>query len=290
MFRYSRLSGIVFIFLFTMVSSLFAQTQTEQLVITTYYPSPYGSYRQLSVTDNGAVANRTALSVAENNTGGGTSYGVFATNPAASGGTNVGGYFSATNGTTNYGLVVASGNVGLGTTTPGAQLDVNGAILATLPNIGGANATYNNGSRQLGFDVAELFDTAEEVEPGDVLCITTDNKLKKSSEAYDNCVAGIVSGAPAIIFEGSRLQVAPEPFQFTKGNKPPVALAGRVLCNAIVSEGGAIKIGDLLVTSSKPGYAMKGDPEKIKIGTVLGKALESLEEGEGKISVLVTLQ
>jgi hypothetical protein len=51
---------------------------------------------------------------------------------------------------------------------------------------------------------------------------------------------------------------------------------------------GAIHRGDLLTTSATPGHAMlAADP---KIGTIVGKALESLESGTGEIKVMVTLQ
>jgi len=55
------------------------------------------------------------------------------------------------------------------------------------------------------------------------------------------------------------------------------------------AENGAIRPGDLLVTSSTPGHAMRAgdDPPQ---GTVVGKALEGLESGSGVIQVLVTLQ
>ncbi len=39
---------------------------------------------------------------------------------------------------------------------------------------------------------------------------------------------------------------------------------------------GAIQVGDLLVSSPHPGYAMKADEARIKVGTVIGKALRPL--------------
>lgn len=48
--------------------------------------------------------------------------------------------------------------------------------------------------------------------------------------------------------------------------------------------------GDLLVTSSTPGYAMKGTDRNRMLGAVVGKALEPLSDGKGVIQVLVTLQ
>jgi hypothetical protein len=49
-------------------------------------------------------------------------------------------------------------------------------------------------------------------------------------------------------------------------------------------------IGDLLVTSSRPGYAMKGTDRSRLVGAIVGKALEPLSSGSGIIRVLVTLQ
>ena len=49
-------------------------------------------------------------------------------------------------------------------------------------------------------------------------------------------------------------------------------------------------IGDLLVTSSTPGYAMKGTDRNLMLGAIVGKALESLHSGTGIIRILVTSQ
>ncbi|MBN1867627.1 hypothetical protein JW916_10075 [Candidatus Sumerlaeota bacterium] len=51
---------------------------------------------------------------------------------------------------------------------------------------------------------------------------------------------------------------------------------------------GAIRPGDLLVSSPTPGHAMRADSPKI--GTVVGKALGGLEEGQGRIPVFVSLK
>ncbi|MFH1246083.1 MAG: hypothetical protein V1662_06335 [Candidatus Omnitrophota bacterium] len=140
---------------------------------------------------------------------------------------------------------------------------------------------------ELGYDIAELFEASEEVELGDVLVIGESGLLERSIVPYDSKVAGIVSAAPAILFEGSELQMAPVPFSFTKGSKPSLALVGRVLVK-VTAEGGPINPGDLLTTSSVPGRAMRAG--EYKPGAILGKALEPLEKGEGRIRALVTLQ
>ncbi|MGD9015560.1 MAG: hypothetical protein PVI33_06020 [Candidatus Omnitrophota bacterium] len=187
-------------------------------------------------------------------------------------------------------LIISSGNVGIGTTNPTATLEINGNIKADLNDVTNSNALYATGTgagAEIGYDVAELFEANEEVEIGDVLVIDENGKLKKSTKSYDSKVAGIVSGAPAILFEGGQLQIAPEPFEFKSGVKPPLALAGRVYVKA-TAENGLIKPGDLLTTSDRQGYAMLA--KEHKPGTILGKALENLNEGEGRILVLVTLQ
>lgn len=55
-------------------------------------------------------------------------------------------------------------------------------------------------------------------------------------------------------------------------------------------ENGAIRRGDLLVSSSKAGYAMKGTDRERMLGAVIGKTMGSLHSGSGVIEVLVTLQ
>ena len=58
----------------------------------------------------------------------------------------------------------------------------------------------------------------------------------------------------------------------------------------VSAENGPIRSGDLLVTSSMPGYAMKGTDRSQMLGAVVGKALGNLHSGTGVINVLVTLQ
>ena len=50
---------------------------------------------------------------------------------------------------------------------------------------------------------------------------------------------------------------------------------------------GAIHAGDLLTTSSNPGYAMKVTDKLAAMGAVIGKALGNLESGTGTIPILV---
>jgi len=137
-----------------------------------------------------------------------------------------------------------------------------------------------------GADVAEPFPvTGSQVEPGTVMVIDEANPghLARSAEAYDTRVAGIISGAGGIN-PGLSLQ---QDGVLDQGQK--VALSGRVYVKADASQG-RIKPGDLLTTSALPGCAMRvGDHVRAQ-GAILGKAMTGLEEGQGLVLVLVTLQ
>jgi hypothetical protein len=70
----------------------------------------------------------------------------------------------------------------------------------------------------------------------------------------------------------------------------PMGVIG-VIPTKVCLEGGPIRRGDLIVTSSITGVAMKADPEKVKVGQVIGKALQDYNNsGIGKINVLVSIK
>lgn len=140
-----------------------------------------------------------------------------------------------------------------------------------------------------GADLAERFDVAGDdaaIEPGMVVSIdpTHEGRLVRSCEPYDHRVAGIVSGAG---------DVAPGMLMGQKGSvadgEHPIALTGRVYCRATAANG-PIRPGDLLTTSGVAGYAMRVDDPSRAQGAILGKAMGSLDSGEGLVLVLVGLQ
>ncbi|MGV0025409.1 hypothetical protein [Phormidesmis priestleyi] len=134
-------------------------------------------------------------------------------------------------------------------------------------------------------DCAEDFDIAglEEVEPGTVMVIDSEGALRQSDRAYDKRVAGVISGAgnfkPGIVLDK----------QESSKNRMPIALMGKVYCKVDAGYG-AIEVGDLLTTSPTSGHAMKTDDPLKAFGAVIGKALRSLEEGQGLIPILIALQ
>jgi len=225
--------------------------------------------------------------------------------------------------------ILNGGNVGLGTTSPSQALEVkgnyvlidggaagngNGLIDAYIGGdgsgsdvqIGSMNANitavgfWNHSAGawmsvscssltiEGGSDLAEPFPISQAAQPvaeGDVVVIdeARPGQLKLTDQPYDTRVAGVISGANGI-HPGIQMHQ-----QGLLAGGKNVALTGRVYVQADTSNG-AIKPGDLLTTSSIPGHAMKVSDHVRAQGAILGKAMTSLNTGEGLVLVLVTLQ
>lgn len=147
---------------------------------------------------------------------------------------------------------------------------------------------FNDGTQNSGADVAEAFDvegSTSEYEPGDILIISTnsDRTVEKSSKPYSTLVAGVYATKPGVL-------LTEENIDSELIGKVPMGVIG-VIPTKVCLEGGKIKRGDLLVTSSKPGTAMRANPKKVKIGQVIGKALQDFDQNStGKIKVLVNIK
>lgn len=160
---------------------------------------------------------------------------------------------------------------------------------ANVARINKAGRGFFNGNMQVGgADLAEAFDVIGQMadyEPGDVLVIatSTDRTMEKSSTPYSTLVAGVYATKPGVFLtEGNPLEDITD--------QVPLGVVG-VIPTKVCDENGAIKRGDLLVTASRAGYAMKADPDKVKPGQVIGKALQAFEgTGTGKIKVLVNVK
>jgi hypothetical protein len=198
------------------------------------------------------------------------------------------------------------GNIGIGTTAPGADLaglpiapasgtpilEVNGDIALTQGQ--GGQIFFEDGTVQAtawtgvlgGGDYAESVDVTgsrTNYEPGDVQVVDKNvpSNFVKSSEPYSTMVAGIYSTKPGAV---GRRKTTPK-----SADEIPMAIVGIVPAK-VSAENGAIEAGDLLVSSSTPGVAMKGTDRSRMLGTIIGKAMGTLISGTSVIEVLVTLQ
>jgi trimeric autotransporter adhesin len=146
---------------------------------------------------------------------------------------------------------------------------------------------FDGGTQTGGADFAESVAIASSEgrrEPGDLMVVDrrSNRQLTLATEPYSTLVAGIYSTKPGVL-------ATPHLMAENVANEIPLAIVGIVPCK-VSAENGPILPGDLLVTSSTPGHAMKGTERSRMLGAVVGKALEPLSAGKGTIEVLVTLQ
>ena len=134
-------------------------------------------------------------------------------------------------------------------------------------------------------DCAEDFDifNSEETEPGTVVVIEQEGKLRQCTIPYDKRVAGVISGAgdckPGIVLDK----------KYSHPNRQSISLMGKVHCKVEATHS-PIEVGDLLTTSAISGYAMKATDPFRAFGAVIGKALRPLKAGQGLIPILIALQ
>ena len=205
-----------------------------------------------------------------------------------------------TNGTERL-RITNGGNVGIGTTTPLSRLNVHQDAIAAgssspmfrLDTNDTENATdlfaqftsdydttndiefafLTNGSAHAdtawvggGADVAEYMTASnpETLTPGDLLIVDQDSDalVKKSDGTpYDRRIIGIVSTNPGLIAAGGEIEDS-------RDNQVLVALAGRVPLKVNL-EGGEIKKGDRITSSSLSGVGMKATSSGYTIGIAL---------------------
>jgi len=202
-------------------------------------------------------------------------------------------------------VVLDNGRVGIGTTDPQVALDVTGDIrlsgrvrqgslgdLAEMMVLSGSIVNPANIGLEASDVIANQKSKTEPVvlkgqegyqdylvqrpEAGDVVIIAIDGGIKRSHQAYATNTAGIISTNPAQILQDGL------------ENSAPVALSGVVPCK-VSAENGVIMPGDLLVASTLPGHAMKAGNAP-PVGSIIGKALNRLEDAVGVVRVLVMMQ
>ena len=234
-----------------------------------------GNYNVATVTNTGILVNG-LISVSGNVTGayiignGSQLTGL----PASYGNANVSNYLA------NFGsnAISTSGNI------TGGNLSV-GTGKITTNNIvnGGSNATGNIGSSSTYFntvfaqattalyaDLAECYLGDAYYAPGTVVSFGGPAEITFCDLDQDTAVAGVISTNPAYEMNSG----------LTGDYVTTVALVGRVPCKVI----GPVNKGALMVSA---GNGMARAESSPRIGTVIGKAVESFDGSTGLIEIVV---
>jgi len=139
-----------------------------------------------------------------------------------------------------------------------------------------ADGSYHAG----GADFAELVPVRQtDLEPGDVVALAIDGKIIRCFQEHQASVVGVVSTRP-----GYQSDLYKE---LDASEKVPLAVMGIVPVK-VTAANGPIRPGDMLTPSAVPGRAMRS--RKIVPGTIIGKAMEGLESGEGLVRMLIMLR
>lgn len=131
-------------------------------------------------------------------------------------------------------------------------------------------ATSTTASQAKYADLAEKYAADEEIEAGTVVHFAGEGKVAACNIENHVGVAGIVSTDPGYLMNSA-----------LEGGVA-LALAGRVPCKVT----GVVQAGDLMVSAGN-GMAMANNSPAL--GTVIGKAIEAHEGGEGTIEVLALM-
>ena len=170
----------------------------------------------------------------------------------------------------NY-ITVAADSVAVDATTTATASkvvarDASGDVYANIFSGTATSARYA--------DLAERYEADAILEPGTVVCFGGTKEITACDHPNDHAVAGVVSTDPAYMMNSAA------------GNNdthPYIALTGRVPVKVV----GPVAKGDLLVASSVKGHAMANNGAKA--GTIIGKAIGSIDSGEGVVEALINL-
>jgi hypothetical protein len=156
---------------------------------------------------------------------------------------------------------------------------------AAVFRVGEAGAMHSDGTVYAAAfetgaaDIAEWVLISEPLPPGTVIEFDPNapRAYRASRSACSPLVAGVVSSAPGLSLGESD----------ARPTSCLLALVG-VVPTRVTNEGGSIRPGDLLVTSSTPGCAMRYTELDACPCTLVGKALEPMAGDRGIILVLLT--
>jgi hypothetical protein len=225
--------------------------------------------------------------------------------------------------------ILASGNVGIGTQTPGFRFDVQGGSInssggfcisgdcrTSWAQIGsqwitGGSGAINYAGGNVGIGTSTPTEKLEV--SGNIKVSGNINAKYQDMAEWVDSPHDLAPGTVVVLDPDRCNEVVAATSAYDSrvagviSFKPGITLGeeakGRVLVATtgrvrvrVDATNGPIQIGDLLVTSNKEGFAMKSVPVDIggvhihRPGTLIGKALEPLAKGTGEILVLLSLQ
>jgi hypothetical protein len=173
-------------------------------------------------------------------------------------------------------LSVTTANANLRVPFAGSGGTLYGSTSFTFnPSTNRVTADYFDGiaTSALYADIAERYESDTEYEPGTVLVLGGLKEVTVTTVCADTKVAGIVSTNPGFTLNAG---VGPN------NTHPLIALKGRVPCKVT----GKVSKGDLLVTSSTPGYAEVATQNSHPL-SILAKAIGEQDAGQGVVEVMV---
>ncbi len=178
---------------------------------------------------------------------------------------------------------VKNQRVGISTTTPGFTLSVDGNV-GLMGCVKSATSTYMTGPANC-MDVAEMYIAGEDLEPGDLVALDLNNPLKLIKATSAKNLAGVISTAPAVLFEDSLLLFGGDnriASFYAADSKVPLTLTGRIPARVNL-EGGEIKIGDPITISSESGIGKKAGSFSRIVGYALDNYSGPTPENGGRV-------
>ena len=160
-----------------------------------------------------------------------------------------------------------TGATSLAADSSGITYNPSSNTLATTIFAGTATSAYYA-------DLAERYESDSIYEVGTVVIIGGEKEVTTTEIYADTRVAGIISKNPAYMMNSGA---------GTDETHPYIALKGRVPCKVI----GTINKGDLLVSSTYPGYAAAFNSGSASPNAVIAKAIGTQQDGFGVVEVLV---
>ena len=118
--------------------------------------------------------------------------------------------------------------------------------------------------------------TDTEAKPGDILVQEENGNVVRSAKPFDNRIIGVVVEFP-VISSGEKTD-----------NTRAVLSSGQAVVN-VTAQRGAIKVGDFITSSSKPGVGQKADTAGFILGRSLGEYSDTNQDGQVPVAVNIGL-